>query len=187
MNSNRLASLDILRGFDLMLLFFHNRCSPGHRSGSSDSPSLIQSCIISNMVTWEGFRAWDLVMPFPVYGGRLDAPLHSPNTAARQRRPQSGYRRIGRRVVLLFSFGMTESRTNLLCEPQMILPESPSTPTPFPGHSGPGSLIAPSVLLHLSFMPDHRHCGPAYHLLAPMRFAGGPIPRRLIRIWSMRL
>ncbi len=48
MNSNRLASLDILRGFDLfMLLFFQPVLMAIGRA--ADSPSLIQSCIISNM------------------------------------------------------------------------------------------------------------------------------------------
>ena len=62
MNSNRLASLDILRGFDLfMLLFFQPVLMAIGRA--ADSPVLDSIMYHFEHETWEGFRAWDLVMP----------------------------------------------------------------------------------------------------------------------------
>ena len=78
--------------------------------------------------TWEGFRAWDLVMPLFLFMVGASMPF----AFAKYRRHDSAglkaaYRRIGRRVVLLFLFGMIVRATFL----HSILPESPSTPTPF--------------------------------------------------------
>ena len=61
-NSTRLASLDILRGFDLFLLVFFQPVL-GALARQMNMPFLDSIIYQFDHEVWEGFRFWDLVMP----------------------------------------------------------------------------------------------------------------------------
>lgn len=104
-DNNRLASLDILRGFDLFMLLF---LQPVLVSVSTvfSSPWFDKIMYQLDHEVWEGFRCWDLVMPLFLFmvGAAMPfsfARYHTDNGA------RGGvYKRIARRVALLFLFGM---------------------------------------------------------------------------------
>ncbi len=104
--NNRLASLDILRGFDLfMLLFLQPVLVSVSRVWSAPWFDALMRQLDHEV--WEGFRCWDLVMPLFLF--MVGAAM--PFSLARYRRDGSGsrlpvYRRIVRRFLLLFLFGM---------------------------------------------------------------------------------
>lgn len=60
-NSIRLASLDILRGFDLFLLVFFQPVFVA--LARQMNMSFLDSILYQFDQVWEGFRFWDLVMP----------------------------------------------------------------------------------------------------------------------------
>ncbi|HBK94904.1 MAG TPA: DUF5009 domain-containing protein, partial [Porphyromonadaceae bacterium] len=61
--SNRLASLDILRGFDLFMLVFFQPVFVAFARHWKDVPVFSFLLHQFEHVKWEGFSAWDLVMP----------------------------------------------------------------------------------------------------------------------------
>ncbi|MDE6652256.1 MAG: DUF5009 domain-containing protein, partial [Paramuribaculum sp.] len=61
-NRSRLASLDILRGLDLFLLVFAQPVIVAI-AHAADTPWLNSILYQLDHEAWEGFRAWDLVMP----------------------------------------------------------------------------------------------------------------------------
>lgn len=102
----RLLSLDILRGFDLFILVAF---CPLLLRIPYDAPWFAAIKTQFTHVSWDGFSAWDLVMPLFMFMSGVTIPF----ALARYRRPDSTrqdkvalYWRIAKRVVLLWIFGM---------------------------------------------------------------------------------
>lgn len=102
--SGRLASLDILRGFDLFLLVFFQPVfvALGQRL---NFPWLNDILYQFDHESWIGFRFWDLVMPLFLFMTGASMPFSfSKFKNAPNKWPV--YRKIIKRFVLLFIFGM---------------------------------------------------------------------------------
>ena len=100
----RLESLDALRGFDLFLLVGLEAVMHA-LDGAIDAPWFDRLMWCFTHVDWEGFSSWDLVMPLFMFMSGITIPF----ALARYKREQSrgeAYRRIIKRVVLLWIFGM---------------------------------------------------------------------------------
>ena len=100
----RLESLDALRGFDLFLLVGLEAVMHA-LDGAIDAPWFDRLMWCFTHVDWEGFSSWDLVMPLFMFMSGITIPF----AFSRYRREQSrgeAYRRIIKRVVLLWIFGM---------------------------------------------------------------------------------
>lgn len=104
-HSKRLASLDILRGFDLFMLVFLQPVLV-EISRVYSSPWFDGVMRQLEHVQWEGFRCWDIVMPLFLFmvGAAMPFSFSKYRTSDGSRAPI--YKRIARRVVLLFIFGM---------------------------------------------------------------------------------
>lgn len=102
--SSRLSSLDILRGLDLFMLVFLQPVVVA--VGQAAHPSWLDPVLYQlDHEVWEGFRAWDLVMPLFLF--MVGASMPFSFARYRDRHDRRGlYRRIARRVVVLFIFGM---------------------------------------------------------------------------------
>ena len=100
----RLASLDVLRGFDLFCLVgLEGILHPLARA--VDKPWFDRLMWNFSHVEWEGFSPWDLVMPLFLFMSGVSIPF------AMQRYREGAeksafYRRILKRVALLWVFGM---------------------------------------------------------------------------------
>ena len=102
--SGRLASLDILRGFVLFLLVFFQPVfvALGQRL---NFPWLNDILYQFDHESWIGFRFWDLVMPLFLFMTGASMPFSfSKFKNAPNKWPV--YRKIIKRFVLLFIFGM---------------------------------------------------------------------------------
>ena len=103
-DSQRLQSLDILRGLDLFLLVFLQPViiAAGHAANAGWLNPLL--CQLDHE-TWAGFRSWDLVMPLFMFMSGVSMPFSFAKfKGLPSRRPV--YRRIARRVAILFLLGM---------------------------------------------------------------------------------
>ena len=100
----RLASLDILRGFDLFLLVFFQPVlwALAHQLNAPWLNSILSQF---DHEVWEGFRFWDLVMPLFLFMTGASMPF---SFSKFKDDPDKGtiYRKIIRRFILLFIFGM---------------------------------------------------------------------------------
>lgn len=144
-NTNtRLASLDILRGFDLFMLLF---LQPVLVSIGRVFHAPWYQCLLYQLdhEVWEGFRCWDLVMPLFLFmvGAAMPFSFAKYRTAGGSRMPV--YRRIARRVVLLFILGMIV-QGNLLAFSAESLQIYNNTLQAIAA----GYLIASLILLHCS-------------------------------------
>ena len=102
--SQRLESLDVLRGFDLFLLVGLEMVM--HHLGSAvHTPAFHSVMWCFTHVDWEGFSTWDLVMPLFMFMSGITIPfaLSRYKDAADK---SLVYRRILKRVILLWIFGM---------------------------------------------------------------------------------
>lgn len=101
----RLASLDILRGFDLFMLLF---VQPVMVSIAQvyDAPWYRAVMHQLDHEVWQGFRCWDLVMPLFLFmvGAAMPFSFAKYRTASGSHAPV--YKRILRRFLLLFLLGM---------------------------------------------------------------------------------
>ena len=101
--TQRLQSLDILRGFDLFMLVFFE---PVLRSLLRTMNLPFGQAILYHFQheSWIGFRAWDLVMPLFLFMAGVSMPFSL--SKYRQMADKSAiYKRILKRVLLLFVFG----------------------------------------------------------------------------------
>ena len=101
---SRLESLDVLRGFDLFCLVGLEEVMHTMRH-AADNPWFDKFMWTFTHVEWEGFSTWDLVMPLFMFMTGITIPF----AYDRYRNGQADttvYRRIARRVVLLWLFGM---------------------------------------------------------------------------------
>lgn len=114
----RLASLDILRGFDLFLLVFFQPVllAVGQQA---DVPWLNDVLWHFDHEKWAGFRFWDLVMPLFLFMSGVSLPF---SLSKYRDMPDKGavYRKIFRRFVVLFLFGMVVQGNLLGLDPQHI-------------------------------------------------------------------
>lgn len=101
---HRLASLDILRGFDLFLLIFFQPVliALGQKL---DLPFLNAFLHQFDHEVWEGFRFWDLIMPLFLFTTGASMPF-SLSKYIHVADKKAVYRKIARRVILLFILGM---------------------------------------------------------------------------------
>lgn len=100
----RLASLDILRGFDLFLLVF---LQPVLVSLGACVDSSVMNAVLYQFdhEVWEGFRFWDLVMPLFLFMTGVSMPF----SFSKYERVESRrfiYKKVLRRFVILFLLGM---------------------------------------------------------------------------------
>lgn len=103
MENKRLDSLDILRGFDLFLLVtFHPVAMALIRAVDHPLGNLAGTQL--RHAEWEGFVAWDLIMPLFMFMAGIAIPFSFSRFSGQ---PGTGvYRRIFKRVFLLFLLGM---------------------------------------------------------------------------------
>lgn len=104
-NNTRLASLDILRGFDLFLLVFFQSVL-WVLARQLDVPFLNGILYQFDHEVWEGFRFWDLVMPLFLFMTGASMPFSLSKYKGVSGSYWPVYRRILKRVALLFIFGM---------------------------------------------------------------------------------
>lgn len=118
-NGGRLESLDILRGLDLFLLLFLQPVlwSLGEAAQSDWLNGVLWHF---DHEVWEGFRMWDLVMPLFLFMTGAAMPFSfAKYTDPKQPRGRL-YRRIARRVIVLFVFGMIVQGNLLGLDPDNI-------------------------------------------------------------------
>lgn len=140
----RLASLDILRGFDLFLLVFFQPVFVA-LGQQLDLPWLNAVLFQFDHEVWNGFRFWDLVMPLFLFMTGAAMPF-SFSKYRNDPDKKAVYRRILRRVFLLFLFGMVVQGNLLGLNPQYIYFYTNTLQA-----IGAGYLIASVILLHCSF------------------------------------
>lgn len=116
--NSRLASLDILRGFDLFLLVFFQPVLVDlgrHLNLSWIPPVLYQF----DHAEWFGFRFWDLVMPLFLFMTGTSMPF-SLARYCEQSDKRSAHRKIFRRFLILFLLGMVVQGNLLGLNPNRI-------------------------------------------------------------------
>ena len=141
--SSRLASLDILRGFDLFLLVFFQPVlvALGHKL---NLPFLNDILYQFDHEVWDGFRFWDLVMPLFLFmtGAAMPFSLSKYMNGSDKR---AVYKKIARRVVILFILGMVVQGNLLGLNPKYIYLYTNTLQAIATGY-----LIAAMILLHCS-------------------------------------
>lgn len=143
-SSGRLASLDILRGFDLFLLVFFQPVFVA-LAQRLNLPWLNSVLYQFDHEVWVGFRFWDLIMPLFLFMTGASMPFSfskfkdDPNKAPI-------YRKILKRFILLFIFGMIVQGNLLGLDPRHIYLYSNTLQAIATGY-----LIAAVIQLHCSF------------------------------------
>ena len=114
----RLESLDALRGFDLFCLVALSKLVE-ELSEVVDKPwmSSVMECFTHK--TWEGFSPWDLVMPLFMFMAGVAIPFSLGSYREDGDRGKL-YWRLGRRVLLLWIFGMMVQGNLMALDPQHI-------------------------------------------------------------------
>ena len=117
-SSKRLESLDALRGFDL---FFLVALGPLMHSlaRTANVEWLNESMWVFSHVSWEGFSPWDLIMPLFLFMSGISMPFSlSRYTSRSDKRPL--LRRLAKRILLLWIFGMMCQGNLLALDPNTI-------------------------------------------------------------------
>lgn len=143
-SANRLASLDILRGFDLFLLVFFQPVLVvlGHHL---NLPWFKEVLWQFDHEVWVGFRFWDLVMPLFLFMTGVSMPFSFAKFRDSSDRGLV-YRKILKRFLLLFIFGMIVQGNLLGLNPQHLYLYSNTLQAIATGY-----LIAAILLLNCSF------------------------------------
>ena len=114
----RLESLDVLRGFDLFCLILCEATFYLLRD-AINAPWFNKVMWNFSHVSWEGFSPWDLIMPLFMFMAGVSIPF-----ALSRYKTESNkwlvYRRIGKRVLLLWIFGMMCQGNLLALDPNHI-------------------------------------------------------------------
>ena len=116
--SQRLESLDVLRGFDLFMLV-GLEMTMHHLSVAIDTPAFHSFMWCFTHVDWEGFSTWDLVMPLFMFMSGITIPF----ALSRYKNAEDKslvYKRIFKRVILLWIFGMMCQGNLLGLDPERI-------------------------------------------------------------------
>lgn len=118
-NNGRLLSLDVLRGLDLFMLV---ALQPVLRAFLIELDcEFLNSTILYQLdhAQWEGFRAWDLVMPLFLFMSGVTMPYSLPKY-----KTQNGnikvWRRVIKRFMLLFALGIAVQGNILSLDPNRI-------------------------------------------------------------------
>lgn len=114
----RLESLDALRGFDL---FFLVALGPLMHSlaRTANVEWLNESMWVFSHVSWEGFSPWDLIMPLFLFMSGISMPFSlSRYKSISDKRPL--LRRLAKRILLLWIFGMMCQGNLLALDPNTI-------------------------------------------------------------------
>lgn len=117
-SSKRLESLDALRGFDL---FFLVALGPLMHSlaRTANMEWLNESMWIFSHASWEGFSPWDLIMPLFLFMSGISMPFSlSRYKSISDKRPL--LRRLAKRILLLWIFGMMCQGNLLALDPNTI-------------------------------------------------------------------
>ena len=117
-SSKRLESLDALRGFDL---FFLVALGPLMHSlaRTANVEWLNESMWVFSHVSWEGFSPWDLIMPLFLFMSGISMPFSlSRYKSISDKRPL--LRRLAKRILLLWIFGMMCQGNLLALDPNTI-------------------------------------------------------------------
>jgi predicted acyltransferase len=102
---NRLASLDILRGLDLFMLVFFQPVFVAFARQWADIPVLSFFLDQFKHGEWEGFRAWDLVMPLFLFMVGTAMPFSFEKYQSSSDK-MAIYKKITRRFIILFILGI---------------------------------------------------------------------------------
>lgn len=114
----RLESLDVLRGFDLFcLVALEGVLHPLGRA--IDAPWYNDFLWCFSHVQWEGFSSWDLVMPLFMFMAGVSMPFALSRYKVMPDK-WAAYRRIVKRVALLWIFGMMCQGNLLGLDPDRI-------------------------------------------------------------------
>lgn len=141
--SRRLASLDILRGFDLFLLIFFQPVLVA-LGQKLDLPFLNTFLYQFDHEVWDGFRFWDLIMPLFLFTTGASMPF-SLSKYVHVSDKKAVYRKIARRVILLFILGMVVQGNLLGLDPKHVYLYTNTLQAIAIGY-----LIAAMILLHCS-------------------------------------
>ena len=114
----RLESLDVLRGFDLFLLVGLEAVMH-HLSSAINTPSFHSFMWCFKHVQWEGFSTWDMIMPLFMFMSGITIPFALSRYKVEKDKSLI-YRRILKRVVLLWVFGMMCQGNLLGLDPHRI-------------------------------------------------------------------
>lgn len=117
-SSKRLESLDALRGFDL---FFLVALGPLMHSlaRTANVEWLNESMWVFSHVSWERFSPWDLIMPLFLFMSGISMPFSlSRYKSISDKRPL--LRRLAKRILLLWIFGMMCQGNLLALDPNTI-------------------------------------------------------------------
>lgn len=117
-SSKRLESLDALRGFDL---FFLVALGPLMHSlaRTANVEWLNESMWVFSHISWEGFSPWDLIMPLFLFMSGISMPFSlSRYKSISDKRPL--LRRLAKRILLLWIFGMMCQGNLLALDPNTI-------------------------------------------------------------------
>ena len=117
-SSKRLESLDALRGFDL---FFLVALGPLMHSlaRTANVEWLNESMWVFSHVSWDGFSPWDLIMPLFLFMSGISMPFSlSRYKSISDKRPL--LRRLAKRILLLWIFGMMCQGNLLALDPNTI-------------------------------------------------------------------
>lgn len=117
--SNRLASLDILRGFDLFMLVFFQPVFVAFARHWKDVPVFSFLLHQFEHVKWEGFSAWDLVMPLFLFMVGAAMPFSFEKYRANPDK-RAIYKKITKRFVILFILGAVVQGDLLSLDPMHI-------------------------------------------------------------------
>ena len=119
MNNKRILSLDILRGADLFMLVGLQPVL--YPLLSKSDWSFFNTTLLSQMdhVQWEGFSAWDLVMPLFLFMSGVTMPFSLPKYK-QNNSSKKLWLRIIKRVLLLFFLGMVVQGNILSLNPDRI-------------------------------------------------------------------
>jgi len=141
--TERLGSLDVLRGFDLFCLVFFQ---PVLRAlgKAMDIPWMNAICSQFEHVQWEGFAFWDIIMPLFMFMAGASMPFAFAKYLKNGSRTQL-YKRILKRVLLLWIFGMMCQGNLLALDPNHIFFYSNTLQAIAAGY-----LIAAILLTHLN-------------------------------------
>lgn len=142
--ADRLASLDILRGFDLFMLVFFQPVFVELMLHWSGTPTVDFFLKQFEHAEWIGFRSWDLVMPLFLFMVGAAMPFSFEKFKTNPDKTAI-YKKIIRRFVILFILGMVVQGNLLGLDPSKIYLFSNTLQAIAVGY-----LIAAIIQLHLS-------------------------------------
>lgn len=115
-NASRLDSLDVLRGMDMFLLTVLGPVTWAF-AGTGDYPWMQPILTQFEHVDWEGFQLWDIIMPLFMFLSGVTIPFAFSRERVAQMSRGDIARRMMRRVLLLWIFGMIAQGNLLSLDP----------------------------------------------------------------------